>query len=127
MNGVFLAMLGSGLMLSLPAKWDVAAFTAFVFVLGCGMGVGKAAVYKLIPDYFPREVGAVGGLVGLLGALGGFFLPPAWEYLQTGTGMPETTFMTLLLLTGASAVWFYVDVASSRRSAPVPAASPASS
>ena len=43
---------------------DVWAFTALVFALGCGMGIGKAAVYKLIPDHFPNDVGAVGGLVG---------------------------------------------------------------
>ena len=40
------------------------------------MGIGKAAVYKHIPEYFPHDVGAVGGLVGMLGALGGFLLPP---------------------------------------------------
>ena len=40
------------------------------------MGVGKASVYKYVPNYFPNDVGAVGGLVGALGALGGFILPP---------------------------------------------------
>ena len=53
-------------------------FASLMFVLGCAMGIGKASVYKYIPDYFPRDVGAVGGVVGMLGALGGFFLPPAF-------------------------------------------------
>ncbi len=78
MWGTFLVMLLSSVLLSAPLGLGVWIFTALVFVLGCGMGVGKAAVYKLIPDHFPRDVGAVGGLVGMLGALGGFFLPPAW-------------------------------------------------
>jgi NNP family nitrate/nitrite transporter-like MFS transporter len=106
--GVFLAMLVSGLLLSVPLGLGVWTFTALVVVLGCGMGIGKAAVYKLIPDHFPRDVGAVGGLVGLLGALGGFVLPPAWAYLNQGTGIPQMTFAVLFLLTAISAGWFLV-------------------
>jgi len=128
MYGIFTAMIGSGIMLSLPIQWSVWTFTAFVFVLGCGMGVGKAAVYKLIPEYFPREVGAVGGLVGMLGALGGFVLPPVWAYAQRWTGFPQTTFLTLLALTMISAVWFHLDVVRARKTAMTPelAPSPAS-
>ena len=33
------------------------------------------ATYKYIPECFPENVGAVGGLVGALGGLAGFFLP----------------------------------------------------
>ena len=51
-------------------------FVLVVFILCCAMGFGKAAVYKHIPDYFPDNVGSVGGLVGMLGGLGGFILPP---------------------------------------------------
>ncbi len=40
---------------------NVWLFTALVFLIGVGMGVGKAAVYKHIPTYFPKDVGAVGG------------------------------------------------------------------
>ncbi len=57
---------------ALPFTMPLAAFASLVFVLGCAMGVGKAAVYKHIPDYFPADVGSVGGLVGMLGGLGGF-------------------------------------------------------
>ncbi|MBU2604046.1 MAG: NarK/NasA family nitrate transporter [Actinobacteria bacterium] len=85
-------------------------FTALVFVVGCAMGVGKAAVYKYIPDYFPRDVGAVGGLVGALGALGGFFLPPFFAYGERFTGMPQMTFLILFLLTLVSAIWMHLTV-----------------
>ena len=40
------------------------AFTVIVFVLGFFMSLGKAAVYKHIPVYYPNHVGAVGGVVG---------------------------------------------------------------
>ncbi len=104
--GVFGIMLASSLVLAVPLGLGVWVFTFLVFLLGCGMGVGKAAVYKLIPDQFPRDVGAVGGLVGLLGALGGFVLPPAWAYLNQWTGVPQMTFAVLFVLTAISTGWF---------------------
>ena len=85
-------------------------FTALVFIVGCGMGIGKAAVYKHIPEYFPKDVGAVGGLVGLLGALGGFFLPLLFGYALKLTGIPQTTFAVLFLVTLVSAVWMHLVV-----------------
>ena len=45
-------------------------FAGLTFMLGCAMGVGKASVYKYIPDCFPNDVGAVGGVVGMLPLLG---------------------------------------------------------
>lgn len=82
-------------------------FTALIVVVGCCMGIGKAAVYKYIPDYFPHDVGAVGGLVGLLGALGGFFLPPLFAYAYKFTGVPQTTFAILFFVTTASLIWLH--------------------
>ena len=92
-------------------------FTALVFVVGCGMGIGKAAVYKFIPEYFPADVGAVGGLVGMLGALGGFFLPPLFAYANVLTGVPQTTFLVLLIITAISMIWLHVVVQSILRQA----------
>ena len=100
----------SGVREVLPYELNVWAFTALVFVVGVAMGVGKAAVYKHIPEYFPGDVGAVGGLVGTLGALGGFFLPPMFAYLQSWTGMPQSTFFLLFVLTVISAVWMHLTV-----------------
>ena len=74
------------------------------------MGIGKAAVYKYIPEYFPQDVGAVGGLVGLLGALGGFFLPPIFAFLLEWTWIPQTTFFVLFLLTAVSFMWLHLTV-----------------
>ncbi len=107
--GVFGIMLISSLILAIPLGLGVWVFTSLVFLLGCGMGIGKAAVYKLIPEHFPRDVGAVGGLVGMLGALGGFVLPPVWAYLLEWTGMPHVTFAVLFLLTAISTGWFLLS------------------
>jgi NNP family nitrate/nitrite transporter-like MFS transporter len=94
----------------LPWSLGMWPFTAIVFVLGCAMGIGKAAVYKHIPEYFPDDVGAVGGLVGMLGALGGFFLLPAFGYAVELTGLPTALFGVLFLLTLVSAVWMHLTV-----------------
>ncbi|GAA1627272.1 MFS transporter [Catellatospora bangladeshensis] len=88
----------------------IVPFTVLVFLLGCAMGVGKAAVYKHIPEYFPQSVGSVGGLVGMLGGLGGFFLPPLFAYTKAWFGFPSSTFFVLFLLTAACAVWMHRTV-----------------
>lgn len=85
-------------------------FVVLVFVLGCAMGIGKAAVYKHIPEYFPDNVGSVGGLVGMLGGLGGFFLPPLFAYSKAWSGFPTSTFFVLFLLTAICAVWMQVTI-----------------
>jgi NNP family nitrate/nitrite transporter-like MFS transporter len=85
-------------------------FASLMFVLGCAMGIGKASVFKYIPDYFPRDVAAVGGVVAMLGALGGFILPPAFGSLARISGAPQVAFTVLLGLTLASLVWLHVAV-----------------
>lgn len=45
-------------------------------LIGLGMGLGNAAVFKMVPKYVPHAVGGASGLVGGLGALGGFVIPP---------------------------------------------------
>ena len=73
------------------------------------MGVGKAAVYKHIPEYFPDNVGSVGGLVGMFGGLGGFVLPLLFAYTKVWSGFPTSTFFVLFLLTTACFVWMHLD------------------
>lgn len=45
-------------------------------LIGLGMGLANAAVFKMVPKYAPYAVGGASGLVGGLGALGGFVIPP---------------------------------------------------
>ncbi len=82
-------------------------FVVLVFLLGCAMGIGKAAVYKHIPEYFPDNVGSVGGLVGMLGGLGGFILPPLFAYSQALSGFPSATFFVLFWLVAICFVWMH--------------------
>ncbi|MDQ6701452.1 MAG: MFS transporter, partial [Acidobacteriota bacterium] len=66
---------------------SILLFTGLILILGVVMGLGSAAVYRLIPDQFPGSVGVVGGTVGLLGGLGGFLFPPLFGYLLHWTGL----------------------------------------
>lgn len=100
-------------------------FVVCIEVLAVGMGIGKASVYKYIPEYFPRDVGAVGGLVGTLGALGGFLLPLAFGYLQQATAQPRSCFWVMLALIAWSFAWLHlVVVGINRGAAAARAASP---
>ncbi len=96
----------------LPWSVNTTFFTILVFLMGVAMGVGKAAVYKHIPEYFPNDVGAVGGLVGSLGALGGFFLMPLFAYTAAWTGMPQATFFVVFMVTLVAAIWMHLSVVS---------------
>ncbi len=115
---VFLGMMVSLSALAIPGgtyfgvhyQPTAAVFAALMFAVGCCMGVGKASVFKYIPDYFPNDVGAVGGMVGMLGALGGFFLPPVFGVLGRWSGSPQMAFVALLALTGASLAWLHLTV-----------------
>ena len=49
-------------------------------LLGFGMGICNAAVFKLVPHAAPGAVGGVVGWVGGMGALGGFVIPPAMAF-----------------------------------------------
>jgi NNP family nitrate/nitrite transporter-like MFS transporter len=107
---VFIVMVVVLVVLSVPSGLALSPFATLMFVLGCAMGIGKASVYKYIPDYFPNDVGAVGGVVGMLGALGGFFLPPAFGMVARWSGTPQLAFLVLLALTIWSLAWLHIAV-----------------
>jgi len=80
-------------------------FVVLVFISGIAWGIGKAGVYRLIPDYFPNEIGVVGGMVGVLGGLGGFFGPIIFGYLLEGTGLWSSSWMFILGLSVICLWW----------------------
>jgi NNP family nitrate/nitrite transporter-like MFS transporter len=99
----------------------VVTFTCLIFVLGFLMSLGKAAVYKHIPVYYPENVGSVGGLVGMIGGLGGFVLPIAFGVLNDLTGVWTSCFMLLFLIASGSLLWMHAAVRRMEREATEPA------
>jgi NNP family nitrate/nitrite transporter-like MFS transporter len=55
---------------------SIAVAFAGQMLLALGMGVANAAVFKLVPRFTPKAVGGAAGIIGGLGAFGGFALPP---------------------------------------------------
>lgn len=89
---------------------NVWIFTFLVFLLGIVWGIGKAAVYRYIPDYFPEQVGVVGGIVGVIGGLGGFAGPILFGYMLKSTGLWTTMWAFLSLLSAICLVWLHTVV-----------------
>ncbi len=63
---------GAGMMMS--ASTPAAAVTG-IALLAVGMGFGNAAVFKMVPQHVPTAISGAAGLVGGLGAFGGFVIP----------------------------------------------------
>ena len=103
--------------ISFHMEMGVVTFTVIIFVLGFFMALGKAAVYKHIPVYYPKHVGAVGGMVGMIGGLGGFILPIAFGALNDLTGIWTSCFMLLFILVACALVWMHVSIRQMEREA----------
>jgi NNP family nitrate/nitrite transporter-like MFS transporter len=72
--GSFIVVLIGSIVMMLPYKLIELAVGG-IFLLALGMGFANAAAFKLVPKYMPSTVGGVAGIVGGLGALGGFVIP----------------------------------------------------
>jgi MFS transporter, NNP family, nitrate/nitrite transporter len=81
--GVFSAIAGLGLLMG--CAW-MPTFTVGALGAAAALGLGNGAVFKLVPQYFPRETGTVTGLVGAFGGLGGFFPPLVLGFIRDATG-----------------------------------------
>jgi NNP family nitrate/nitrite transporter-like MFS transporter len=72
-------------------------------VLGL-LGMGNGAVFQLVGRRVPERVGAMTGLVGAAGGLGGFVLPFGFGALAASTGSFSTGFAVLAATIGLAAL-----------------------
>ena len=86
---------------------NVWLFTALMFVIGIAWAFGKASVFKYIADDYPQNMGAISGIVGLAGGLGGFILPILFGALVDLTGVRSSAFMLLYGVVWVSLIWMY--------------------
>ncbi len=91
-------------------KISLPIFVFLSIILGFFMSLGTAAVYKHIPVYYPKDVGAVGGIVGMIGGLGGFTLPICFGIMNDFIGVFTSCFMLLFAITGIALVWMHVSI-----------------
>jgi NNP family nitrate/nitrite transporter-like MFS transporter len=86
---------------------NVVGFTALLAVLGVAWAFGKASVFKYISDDYPQNIGAISGIVGLAGGLGGFILPIMFGALLDFTGVRSSAFMLMYGVVWVSLIWMY--------------------
>ena len=86
---------------------NVYVFTALMLVLGVAFAFGKASVFKYISDDYAGNIGAISGVVGLAGGMGGFVLPIMFGALQDLTGIRSSAFMLLYGVVWVSLIWMY--------------------
>ncbi|HCK80179.1 MAG TPA: hypothetical protein DIC59_01775, partial [Candidatus Competibacteraceae bacterium] len=86
----------------------VVLFTVLAFVVGMAQGFGKASVYRSLADYYPTQMGVVGGIVGLIGGLGGFVMPIMFGVAADAVGVRSSCFMLMFLLVVVTMLWTWV-------------------
>ena len=96
----FLATVALAVLLAFTYKHMV-PLTIACHTLAVAFGLGTGAVFKLVAQWFPTQVGAVTGVVGAAGGLGGFFPPLVMGTVKSATGSYTIGF---LLLAGVAVV-----------------------
>jgi NNP family nitrate/nitrite transporter-like MFS transporter len=91
---VFPFVAAMAILLTFP---NMILFTIGALGMAAAIGLGNGAVFKLVPEYFPDSVGAVTGLVGAAGGLGGFFPPLVLGIVLRLSGAYTLGFMFLSL------------------------------
>lgn len=74
--------------------------TIACLTMACFLGLGTGATFKLVPEWFPDKVGAVTGVVGAAGGLGGFFPPLVMAAVKSNTGSYSLGFVLMAVVAG---------------------------
>ncbi|MGB3783540.1 MAG: MFS transporter, partial [Priestia megaterium] len=93
---VFTGMLLIGLFIA----FTITAFS--LFSVGCllaaiTLGIGNGAVFKMVPSVSTGNIGAVTGIVGAFGGVGGFFPPIVLGFIKDTSGDYVVGFSLLAL------------------------------
>ena len=99
------------LMAIAPLPSLAATVTLLVAALGL-MGLGNGAVFQLVPQRFEGRVGAMTGLVGAAGGVGGFFVPIVLGWFKQYYGSFGVGFAVFAVLSGFA---FMTVVAAKRK------------
>lgn len=86
---------------SLPALPTMIAVLALTMIC---LGLGNGAVFQIVPQRFQRDLGAVTGLIGAIGGVGGFFLPTLLGSVRQASGSFTFGFIVLATIAATAAV-----------------------
>ena len=100
LSGVLSGIVPFALLLMWPAMLP---FTVGALGTAALLGLGNGAVFKLVPELFPKRTATVTGLVGAIGGLGGFFPPLLLGLFRDRMGVLWPGFLLLALT--AAGLW----------------------
>ncbi len=102
---VLSAVLGSiaAMALVLALLPGLAPTVVLLFVTLGALGIGNGAVFQIVPQRYPSRIGAMTGLVGAAGGVGGFLLPFGFGTLVGTTGTFATGFVLFAVAAGLAA------------------------
>jgi NNP family nitrate/nitrite transporter-like MFS transporter len=104
------------LALMLAASYEhMVPLTIACLTMAVCLGLGTGAVFKLVPQWFPDRVGAVTGVVGAAGGLGGFFPPLLMAFVKSQT---DSYALGFILMAVVAAIALGVLLAISRARSP---------
>jgi NNP family nitrate/nitrite transporter-like MFS transporter len=92
------------------ASSDLGYFTVGALGAAFLVGLGNGGVFRLVPEYFPKETGTVTGLVGAAGGMGGFFPPLVLGYCKDRMGSYDPGFYMLAAFAVLCLVVLYVAI-----------------
>lgn len=116
----FLGLIPCAFMMSLN---DFGYFTVGALGAAFLVGLGNGGVFRLVPEYFPKETGTVTGLVGAAGGMGGFFPPLVLGYCKDRLGAYDPGFYLLAAFATVCLIVLYFTIMRKQRTAsPVTAA-----
>jgi len=98
LNFVFLGIVVGALILAFMTQ-SFPLFTVGALTVAFFAGLGNGAVFKLVPELFPGQTGAVTGIVGAAGGIGGFFPPILMGIVKDLTGHYLLGFILLAAFT----------------------------
>ncbi len=103
-NVLVVSFVGTGVLaLVLAGTYkDMVPLTIACLTMAVCLGLGTGAVFKLVPQWFPDRVGAVTGVVGAAGGLGGFFPPLVMATVKGQTGSYALGFVLMAVVAGIS-------------------------
>ncbi|RED59228.1 MFS transporter [Cohnella lupini] len=89
-------------------------YTSFMMA---ALGMGNGAVFQIVPQRFPKEIGVITGIIGAAGGLGGFLLPKyVLGPLKESSGSHVTGFIVVGCIVFATTLIFYAVTRSWRKS-----------
>lgn len=96
------SFVGTGILaIVLAASYEeMVPLTIACLTMAMCLGLGTGAVFKLVPEWFPDKVGAVTGVVGAAGGLGGFFPPVVMGIVKESTGGYGLGFALMAVVAG---------------------------